>query len=407
MHLHLVPVEGLLVKYETALMEHGWSYATRHEYLKRASAIIRLHEQHGLKRLDPKIFAAHSSEYAGRFYEGKINRKYYLGVHRGIKLFTAFVENGELEVPNVLMGSRQTLSRWFEKVADKYLSTDMHPNSRCDARWVTYKYFAWLEKQGFKNLKKVSAIQIQEFLLDCSSQFAMSSMHNIKLYIKKLYNHLYETGLSESTYHTLLSFKVIRESKIAEVMTDIEISKVLGAIDRTTVKGKRAYAAMLLGVVLGLRACDVATLKFSEIDWVAGELKILQSKTSNTVILPLTHDVGEALMDYILNARPKVGGEYVFLRLPAPFTPLKSAVTIGEIFYDCCKAAGIDYGKRFHTLRRSLATAMINSGSPVTDVAQTLGDTDIDSTKEYLSFDLERLSQCALPLDGIQQKGVS
>jgi integrase len=162
---------------------------------------------------------------------------------------------------------------------------------------------------------------------------------------------------------------------------------------------------MLLGTVLGLRACDVANLKLSDIDWVAGEVKILQSKTLKTVVLPLTNDVGGALKDYILNARPKTDSSHIFIRLKAPFTPIKTAVAVGEIFYRCCKSAGLDYGKRFHMLRRSLATSMINTGSPVTDVAQVLGDANINSTKKYLSFDSERLKLCALPLDGIKPKG--
>ena len=196
-----------------------------------------------------------------------------------------------------------------------------------------------------------------------------------------------------------------RESKMPQIMSNAEISKALEAIDRSTTSGKRAYAVMLLGTVLGLRACDVAGLKLGSIDWVGGEIKVLQAKTSKTVVLPLTNDIGKALEDYILNARPKTESDHVFIRLNAPFSVIKSAVTIGEIFYDCCKAVGLDYGKRFHILRRCLATAMINTGSPVTDVVQVLGDTHMDSTKKYLAFDSENLKQCALSLDGINPEG--
>ena len=69
---------------------------------------------------------------------------------------------------------------------------------------------------------------------------------------------------------------------------------------------------------------------------VNGEIKILQLKTSETVVLPLTKDVGEALKDYILNARPKVENSHIFIKLRAPFAAIKSAVTIGEIFRNCC-----------------------------------------------------------------------
>jgi len=70
---------------------------------------------------------------------------------------------------------------------------------------------------------------------------------------------------------------------------------------------------MMLGVVLGFRACDVVNLRLTNIDWVNGEIKILQAKTSETVVLPLTKDVGEALMDYILNARPNTKASQILI----------------------------------------------------------------------------------------------
>ena len=400
-----VQVEGLLVKYEKALMEHGWSHSTRYEFLKRACAIVRKHERAGLDYLDPQIIADHTDEISRRFYDGKLSRRYFHCVHRGIKLFASFAETGQLELPNLQSGSRQQLTEYFEKVADDYLSLDMHPNTRNDARWVVHKYFAWLDGQGFGTLTKVGAEQIQKFLLHCASSMAMGTMHDVKIHLKKLYVHLHESGLSKSPYLALLSFKVNRETKLPQTMPRDEIAKMLGGIDKTTVAGKRAYAAMLLGTVLGLRACDVAGLKLADIDWVAGELKIVQSKTSCTVVQPLTRDVGEAIKDYILNARPKTNVPHVFVRLCAPFTEIKSAVTVGEMFLECCNAVGLDYGKRFHILRRSLATSMITAGSTVDDVGQVLGVVGMESTKKYLAFDTENLKLCALPFDGIMPKG--
>ena len=179
------------------------------------------------------------------------------------------------------------------------------------------------------------------------------------------------------------------------------ILKLLNAIDRTSVKGKRDYAAMMLGTVLGLRACDVVSLKLADIDWLRGEIHIVQSKTSNPVVLPLTQDVGEALADYILNARP----EAIFLRIKAPHTGLDSAVTVGEIYRDCCIAAGLPSSTRFHNLRRALGTSMVENGVSVYDVAQVFGDRNVDSTKPYLATDMEHLKLCALSFEGIEPEG--
>lgn len=131
---------------------------------------------------------------------------------------------------------------------------------------------------------------------------------------------------------------------------------------------------MMLGTVLGLRACDIVMLKLTDIDWLHGEIRVIQSKTSNPVILPLTQDVGEALKDYILNARPDTADSEIFLRINAPHTRLAAAVTVGEIYRDCCIAAGLPASKRFYNLRRALGISMVTNGVSVYDVAQIFGD---------------------------------
>ena len=214
MLLQHVQVEGFLLRYEKALMEHGWSHATRYEFLKRASAIVRKHEYAGLAYLDPQLIADHTDEVSRRFYDAKLKRRYYQGVCRGIKLFTTFVETGQLQLPNLQSGSRRQLTEYYEKISNDYLSLDMHPNTRNDARRVVRKYFAWLTDKGCGILAKADAEHIQKFLLYCASSMAMSTMHDVKIHLKKLYSHLFEVGLSKSAYQALLSFKVNRETVV-------------------------------------------------------------------------------------------------------------------------------------------------------------------------------------------------
>jgi len=394
-----------MTEYETALTKYGLGFATRLRLLQRANAIVYKHEQQGKEYFDGEIAADYFRDIDERLYSGEITKDHSKVLRREAERLLRFAETGEVKLPNPQQGARQTLTPEYECAAEKYLSLEMHPNTRNDARWVTHKYFAWLAEQGYENLKRVGSAQIQKFLLDCSEKMSMNSIRDIKIHLTKLYAYLYESGQSESSYQALLSFKVKRGSKMRPTMAREEIAKVLDTIDRRTTAGKRAYAVMILGVVLGLRACDVANLKFCNIDWINGEIKILQQKTAKTVVLPLTQDVGEALTDYILNARPKTETNNIFIKLKAPFRAIKSAVTIGEIFRDCCTAAGFNYGKQYHILRRSLATSMVTNGVSVYDAAQGLGDVNIESTKPYIALDSEHLKLCALSFDGIAPVG--
>ena len=398
--------DELLRNYEAALSSAGYGYASRLRMLNRAGKLIRQHEITGHSELDEDIVKEYFRDVNQRLCEGKISAPHHRELNRDIQRLFLYYETGKVELPNPLKGSRYTLTPEFQCIADSYLSSgDFHPNTKNDMRWAAHRYFVWLAEQGYDDMTNVGVRELQGFLLYCSKRHPPNSVYNIKLYLKKLYAYLYEAKLSESTYAELLSFRVNRETKIYPALPMTDVAKLLDSIDRRTNIGKRAYAVMTLGADLGLRACDVVNLKLGDIDWVRGEIKILQSKTRKTVVLPLTQKTGEALYEYILNARPETDAQHIFLRLLKPYTPLMSAGTVGEIYRDCCIAAGIESSKSFHTLRRSLATAMVTGGVEITTVAQVLGDTMIDSTKKYISLDSIHLKQCALPFDGIAQMG--
>lgn len=84
---------------------------------------------------------------------------------------------------------------------------------------------------------------------------------------------------------------------------------------------------------------------------------------------------------------------------------MADATTIGTMFKDYEQKAGIERkafdGKGFHGLRRRLAKKLLVSGSPLTMVAQVLGQTDMQSTLQYLSLDTGNLKECALGFMGI------
>ena len=65
--------------------------------------------------------------------------------------------------------------------------------------------------------------------------------------------------------------------------------------------GLRDYAVFLLMAIYGLRACEVVTLALDAVEWRAGRLRTPQRKTRGALWLPLTDEVGTALLE---NLRP-------------------------------------------------------------------------------------------------------
>ena len=118
--------------------------------------------------------------------------------------------------------------------------------------------------------------------------------------------------------------------------------------------------------------------------------------------------MGAALQDYILNVRPVSDCKEVFLRSSAPCIALMDAASIGDMFQEYQKKAGIVRqpfdGKGFHGLRRRLAKKLIVNGTPLTTVTQILGHNDMRSSRQYLSLDTGNLKECALDFSDIPVK---
>jgi integrase len=197
-----------------------------------------------------------------------------------------------------------------------------------------------------------------------------------------------------------------RKTVVVPTITSEEEQKLLDSEDRTTASGKRNYAMFLLALRTGLRSIDIVNLKLGDIQWKSNTIEIVQTKTGTPLVLPLLTDVGNAIVDYILNGRPDSQLPYLFLRTQAPYRKLSGHSNCYGISRKMMKKAGIRQGKDdrkgFHCLRHSIAARLLAEEIPLPIISSILGHRDKDSTKIYLSTDLVHLRACALGLTGIE-----
>jgi integrase len=398
----------LALKVTAVMQDSGYSNVTAwRAYLDAFRPLIHYHNERGYEDYNADVTAEFCEQLTERRLNGEFNRRNASNILSAIKRLNHFYDTGRIDYDFPTKVSKFKLNDYFDEILHDYIVyKDMHPNTRGDVIWIARKFFAWLIKRGHSALETVNAGDIQAFMVHCSGHMASVSVHNAQLYLRKLCGYLYERGLVDNPYTALLSMKVSRESRLYPPTTHDELAAILGQIDRSSKKGKRDYAIIMLGAVLGLRAGDIIRIKLTDINWRRGDITIVQAKTENTVVLPLTADVGSAVRDYILYGRHNTGSNIIFQRHYAPFTPIKDAVSVGEMFDLYRKKAGLPRepfdGKRFHSLRRAFGANMITAGVSVTDVAQTMGDKEIESIKKYVKLDGTHLAECALDFNGIE-----
>jgi site-specific recombinase XerD len=197
----------------------------------------------------------------------------------------------------------------------------------------------------------------------------------------------------------LPKIRVPRDAKIPSVWDQELIVRLLEAVDRSSTKGKRDYAILLLACRLGLRVGDIRTLKLDQLHWEDSTIEITQSKTGTLLRLPLTSEVGDALIDYLKSGRPQTMHREIFLKVNAPFDPftgnnLHHIVTYWRLL------AGIRFRtpqkRGAHSLRYTLATRLLEKGTPFTTIAEILGHSSLESTRIYAKADVEALRTVAL-----------
>jgi integrase/recombinase XerD len=192
--------------------------------------------------------------------------------------------------------------------------------------------------------------------------------------------------------------RVYRGERLPRALPWTTVSALLRSIDRSTPIGRRDFAILLLIAAYGLRTSDVVALRLEDIEWRAQRIRISQRKTGVPLLLPLTDEVGAALVDYLRRGRPPLLVREVFLRARAPAGALKpTAVT--EVFQAWSRRSGLSIGFQGpHCIRHSLAVHLLRQGTSLKTIGDLLGHRSAEATCMYLRLAVEDLRDVALPV---------
>ena len=145
-------------------------------------------------------------------------------------------------------------------------------------------------------------------------------------------------------------------------------------------------------------------LSLEDIDWENGYITV-QGKTGRSSQLPLPADVGQAIADYLKDARPRVSSNRsVFLRSQAPIRSLTNLSTVSTVVRRALARAGIDSPRKgAHQFRHALACEMLRQGASLPEIGQILRHRSSQTTAIYAKVDLASLRSVALPWPGGMQ----
>jgi integrase len=192
-----------------------------------------------------------------------------------------------------------------------------------------------------------------------------------------------------------------RHTEMPQHLPPEAIERVIaGAMDGTA-KGRRNYAILLLLARTGMRAHEVAQLALDDIDWTQATISIRSKKSRAERRIPLSDDVGAALVEYLQNGRPPCETRAVFLRAVPPIRPFLGSVAICRIARRALVIAGVARSRgAAHVFRHTAATCMVTGGASFKEIADVLGHASIRTTAIYAKLDLASLYRVAMPWPG-------
>lgn len=397
---------SLIVAAKEQMKQIGMVDTTIETYQQRSfNQIIQRYQKEGDYRYCQEIMHELLADIEQQFSDGVISRKSRNWRYRGIKILQELFKDGSFHWEVYRKSSTDQLPELFEKTVSSFMeSFSLSRRYTAEIRSIIVRFCIFLENRDIQCFQEVSSEDLRDFL-HLMYESRSKSMDKVILSLRKLFIFLNDNAIVTSNFWLLLSSPRSRDHSVKPTFPKTELIAVTNQVDGTKSPDKRDFAILSLAATTGLRAGDLASLQLSDIFWRENELRIVQGKTGNQLMLPLQPSVRDALADYILNERPKSSSKNIFLRTCAPYAPFRDGVSIASIFRKYLEKAGIPHqfndGKTFHGIRRSLGTTMVSEGIPATTVAQVLGHQAIRSTRQYISLDLNGLQKCTLSMSSI------
>ena len=192
-----------------------------------------------------------------------------------------------------------------------------------------------------------------------------------------------------------------RQASLPTYLSAAQVQKVLDGCDQTTALGRRDYAIILMLARLGLRANEVATLTLDDIDWRTGTMRIY-AKGRQYTRMPMTVEIGAALVAILRHDRLGSSSRHVFLRILAPHRGFASGRAVTMIAKAALERAGIRgfAHQGAHLFRHSLATELLGAGATLSQIGQLLRHEHHDTTRIYAKVDIEALRAMSVSWPG-------
>jgi len=170
---------------------------------------------------------------------------------------------------------------------------------------------------------------------------------------------------------------------VINTLTNDQLGKLLGAIDRHSPLGMKYYCIILLLLDTGMRIAELVAIKINNIDFRQGFIKIL-GKGQKEREVPISRFTKKALLQYIVNFRQIICYEESPHLFPKADGSHISVNSVQQYIKRIASKVGLN-GIRCspHVFRHTFATQAIANEANVFALKGIMGHTSLQTTMKY------------------------
>jgi len=393
-----LPVFGGMVDAFTAWSHReGYTHGTIRNQLKDIKYLAHLFRRRGIQTLSA-LNAQHLEKAWRRYHKEKPNLG---GTIRQVQCFLA--EQGLMAVEEPTKSPSD-------------VQLDLFAEHLCDVRGLakdtvlghTRQLRAFLRFLRFDQtpslLESLRITHIEAFLRHAARTNNRFSLQHVVATVRAFLRLQHAEGVIPQPLHLQIDTpRVYRLEALPRAWTWEKVQALLRSIDQSDAHGLRDFTIIYMAAAYGLRSGELVRLTLESIDWRHAVLQIAQTKTRQTLRLPLTDEAGDILQRYLRCGREPSERRELFLRIRAPRGALKPTA-IHDILDSRVRRSGLDI--RFqgtHALRHTFAVHLLRQGVPMKTIGDTLGHRDVESTAVYLRLAVDDLRAVGLAIPAVAE----
>jgi integrase/recombinase XerD len=262
--------------------------------------------------------------------------------------------------------------RYDKKLADFITAqqeTHWHSTATCNsALWQVRRFLDYLQQRDIV-LADLTPCDVDAYFQHVAQRWSRNSLRTCAKMLRAWFAHCEKRAWARAGLaRAVLLPRLYQHEGLPIGPTWDEVGRMLNATKGDTPAALRDHAIILLLSVYGLRSGELRRLHLDDIDWTQGRMRIVRSKSGQKQSLPLDPQVGNAIVRYLFQGRPKCDSRAVFLTLRAPHGPLSTGGLYKVVHHYLSKVACPPKGRGPHALRHACARHLIEAGRSLKEV---------------------------------------